>query len=205
MSSSLVDLDGDGPCAETGRHDLLVGAPSRGPEHRFPQDCWRFYPDAYRALAKYTRMDLLEVSTDWEANHPDPLSAPWGDTVGVFQQPALSCAHACAGALCSNCVIGPCLAIVVECQVAEKCSIKKGRRATRSAAFLCGDACRYFCNRSLTRFCQLAGMRLTTLRSRGSERKYSNTPKMPLLVAAAVKCTGRYCLAVSASSEALMG
>ena len=69
---------------------IFLLAPSRGPEHRFPQDCWRFYPDAYRALAKYTRMDLLEVSTDWEANHPDPLSAPWGDTVGVFQQPALS-------------------------------------------------------------------------------------------------------------------
>ena len=30
-------------------------APSRGPEHRYPNDCWRFYPDGYRALAKYAR------------------------------------------------------------------------------------------------------------------------------------------------------
>lgn len=68
---------------------IFLLAPSRGPEHRYPQDCWRFYPDAYRALAKYVGMELLEVSTDWEP-HADPDSAPWGDTVGVFRQPALS-------------------------------------------------------------------------------------------------------------------
>jgi SAM-dependent methyltransferase len=68
---------------------VFLIAPSRGPEHRFPQDCWRFYPDAYRALANYAAMELLEVSTDWEP-HADPDSAPWGDTVGVFRQPDLS-------------------------------------------------------------------------------------------------------------------
>lgn len=68
---------------------IFLLAPSRGPEHRYPQDCWRFYPDAYRALAKYVGMELLEVSTDWEP-HADPDSAPWGDTVGVFRQPELS-------------------------------------------------------------------------------------------------------------------
>lgn len=68
---------------------IFLIAPSRGPEHRFPQDCWRFYPDAYRALARYAGMELLEVGTDWEP-HADPDSAPWGDTVGVFRQPPLS-------------------------------------------------------------------------------------------------------------------
>lgn len=71
-----------------GGHIFLV-APSRGPEHRYPQDCWRFYPDAFRALAKYVGMELLHVSTDWEP-HTDLESAPWGDTVGVFRQPPLS-------------------------------------------------------------------------------------------------------------------
>ncbi len=28
---------------------IFLIAPSRGPEHRFPVDCWRFYPDGYRA------------------------------------------------------------------------------------------------------------------------------------------------------------
>lgn len=69
---------------------IFLLAPSRGYEHRHPQDCWRFYPDSYHALANYACMKLLEVSTDWEP-HADPGSAPWGDTVGVFQQPAMGC------------------------------------------------------------------------------------------------------------------
>lgn len=64
-------------------------APSRGPEHRFPQDCWRFYPDGYRALAAYGGCELLQVSTDWDP-HPDPDSSHWGDTVGVFRKPHTS-------------------------------------------------------------------------------------------------------------------
>ena len=31
---------------------IFLIAPSRGPEHRYPVDCWRFYPDGYRALAE---------------------------------------------------------------------------------------------------------------------------------------------------------
>jgi SAM-dependent methyltransferase len=68
---------------------IFLLAPSRGYEHRYPQDCWRFYPDGYKALADYGRLDLLEVNTDWEP-HADKDSAPWGDTVGVFRQPQMS-------------------------------------------------------------------------------------------------------------------
>ena len=64
---------------------IFLIAPSRGPEHRYPQDCWRFYPDGYRALAKIGKCELLEVSTDWTP-HPDPDSSAWGDTVGVFKK-----------------------------------------------------------------------------------------------------------------------
>lgn len=63
---------------------IFLIAPSRGPEHRYPQDCWRFYPDGYRALSRFGGCELLEVSTDWEP-HEDKWSAPWGDTVGVFR------------------------------------------------------------------------------------------------------------------------
>lgn len=68
---------------------VFLIAPSRGPEHRYPQDCWRFYPDGYRALARFGGFDLVEVHTDWEP-HPDPGSAAWGDTVGVFRKQPLS-------------------------------------------------------------------------------------------------------------------
>ena len=67
---------------------IFLVAPSRGPEHRFPQDCWRFYPDSYRSLASFGGLNLLHVSTDWLPHHEE-FSAPWGDTVGVFQQPAM--------------------------------------------------------------------------------------------------------------------
>ena len=63
---------------------IFLIAPSRGPEHRYPQDCWRFYPDGYRALAKFGNCEMVEVSTDWQP-HPDPGSSDWGDTVGVFR------------------------------------------------------------------------------------------------------------------------
>lgn len=63
---------------------LFLIAPSRGPEHRYPVDCWRFYPDGFQALADYAGLELVEVSTDWEPS-PDADSAAWGDTVGVFR------------------------------------------------------------------------------------------------------------------------
>ena len=65
---------------------IFLIAPSRGSEHRYPQDCWRFYPDGYRALAKYAACELVEVTTDWQP-HPDPGSSEWGDTVGAFRKP----------------------------------------------------------------------------------------------------------------------
>lgn len=66
---------------------IFLIAPSRGPEHRYPVDCWRFYPDGYRALAKYAQVELLEATADWTP-HANPDSAPWGDCVGVFRKPA---------------------------------------------------------------------------------------------------------------------
>ncbi|TMD58715.1 MAG: class I SAM-dependent methyltransferase [Chloroflexi bacterium] len=68
---------------------IFLIAPSRGPEHLHPVDCWRFLPAGYRALAKYAGdLDVLEVTTDWEA-HSDQDSALWGDTVGVFRKSPL--------------------------------------------------------------------------------------------------------------------
>ncbi|MDP2367486.1 methyltransferase domain-containing protein [Rhodoferax sp.] len=61
-------------------------APSSGPEHRYPVDCWRFYPDGMRALAKFARLECVEVFTDWE-NTGDPGSDFWHDSVLVVRKP----------------------------------------------------------------------------------------------------------------------
>ena len=42
-------------------------APSAAPEHRHPVDCWRFFPDGFVALAQHAGLEVLEVSTDWDA------------------------------------------------------------------------------------------------------------------------------------------
>lgn len=79
--------------------------PSRGPEHRAPQDCWRFYRDGMTALARWSGFDVIEATTDflerdvadYAARHPararamapSPVSdSAWGDTVGVFRKTA---------------------------------------------------------------------------------------------------------------------
>lgn len=57
---------------------LILIAPSGGPIHRYPVDCYRFYPDAYHALAKTAPCDLLEV---WQDDR-----GPWRDLVGAFRK-----------------------------------------------------------------------------------------------------------------------
>lgn len=62
-------------------------APSSGPEHRYPVDCWRFYPDGFAALADYAQLQALEVSTQWhDEGHADG-SDWWHDTVLVARRP----------------------------------------------------------------------------------------------------------------------
>jgi SAM-dependent methyltransferase len=83
----------------------LVIAPSRGPEHRYPVDCWRFFRDGFGALARWGRVDLLDVSTDTDPpvgdlkvflmtngdpTRPEVARVLWGDTVGVFRRPVTS-------------------------------------------------------------------------------------------------------------------
>jgi SAM-dependent methyltransferase len=62
---------------------IFLIAPSRGPVHDYPLDCWRFYPDGFRALAKLENCELLSVNTDWDSSY-DEESSVWGDTYGVF-------------------------------------------------------------------------------------------------------------------------
>jgi SAM-dependent methyltransferase len=60
--------------------------PSRGPEHRYPFDCWRFYPDGMRTLANTARLITERVSTQWEGSS-DPGSDLWRDSVLVARKP----------------------------------------------------------------------------------------------------------------------
>ncbi|MEO1493521.1 MAG: methyltransferase domain-containing protein [Pseudomonadota bacterium] len=55
---------------------IFLIVPSAGPIHRYPVDCYRFYPDAMAALAKYADIPLIAC---WHDNR-----GPWNDLVAVF-------------------------------------------------------------------------------------------------------------------------
>ena len=55
---------------------IFLIAPSAGPIHNYPVDCYRFYPDSYRALAKHAGCHLIDCWLDERG--------PWRDLVGVF-------------------------------------------------------------------------------------------------------------------------
>jgi SAM-dependent methyltransferase len=81
---------------------LFMTVPSRGHIHT-DQDCWRFYPDGLKAMAAWSRLDLVEAFTDFPPRYPaeqnprpkrkhdyasiDSENYYWGDTVGVFRKP----------------------------------------------------------------------------------------------------------------------
>ena len=63
-------------------------APSAGPEHQYPVDCWRVYPDGLRALARYAGFETLEAWTQWEdLPQYDNESNKWHDSVLVARRP----------------------------------------------------------------------------------------------------------------------
>lgn len=39
-------------------------APSAGYEHRYPLDCWRIFPDGFRALAKWAKLNVIDSYID---------------------------------------------------------------------------------------------------------------------------------------------
>jgi SAM-dependent methyltransferase len=67
---------------------LVIIAPGSGPVHRYPIDCYRFYPDSWSALCALVGMELVE--TYWE---PDSVEAEmedwaqWRDTMVIARKP----------------------------------------------------------------------------------------------------------------------
>ncbi|MGE6235200.1 hypothetical protein, partial [Aeromonas media] len=88
----------DEPCsmAPDDKHDLISGTcshlpymnvPSNGYIHRYPVDCWRFYPDSGKALETWGRrcgygVTLLESFTSAQFSHLQ--EDRWSDYIAVF-------------------------------------------------------------------------------------------------------------------------
>lgn len=62
-------------------------APSSGPEHRYPLDCWRYYPDGLVSLAHYAQMEVIEAVTQWQDLGYADESDLWHDSMLVCRKP----------------------------------------------------------------------------------------------------------------------
>jgi len=59
-------------------------APSSGPSHSYPVDCWRFYSDGFLALAEFAGLHVLEAFTQWDSDPrytEESNSNVWHDSV----------------------------------------------------------------------------------------------------------------------------
>jgi SAM-dependent methyltransferase len=61
----------------------VIIAPGRGPQHRYPVDCWRFHDDGFQALADYLDFEVLDVFTEWGRNM-------WEESILVMRKPVWS-------------------------------------------------------------------------------------------------------------------
>jgi SAM-dependent methyltransferase len=68
-----------------------VIAPSGGAEHRFPTDCYRFYPDGMRAVARYAGLEVLEVYAQWNSALYPEMDPEWRDCVLIAKKNRDSC------------------------------------------------------------------------------------------------------------------
>jgi SAM-dependent methyltransferase len=62
---------------------FYLNVPSNGPFHRYPVDCWRFYPDSSRALIAWARRNGLNPAV-LESYTSAQDEDYWNDFVAVF-------------------------------------------------------------------------------------------------------------------------
>lgn len=63
----------------------FIIAPSAGSVHRFPYDCWRYYPDSWAALCAVSGLELTESIR--EPDNSEVSGAGWGDSAVVATKP----------------------------------------------------------------------------------------------------------------------
>jgi SAM-dependent methyltransferase len=72
---------------------VVVVSPSSGFPHRYPIDCWRFYPDSWNALCDYVGLELLESYREWPVTWRRVIPGIyWRDAMMVARRPALGSA-----------------------------------------------------------------------------------------------------------------
>lgn len=71
---------------------VVVVAPGAGHVHRFPYDCWRFYPDAWRALCTLSGLALVESYFERDTIAGLVEGGSWRDSAVIARKPAMDAA-----------------------------------------------------------------------------------------------------------------
>jgi SAM-dependent methyltransferase len=71
---------------------MYINAPSNGAVHRFPLDCWRFYPDAAAGLVQWAAKNGLDV-TFMESFICGRQADVWNDCVMIFGKGEVEVRH----------------------------------------------------------------------------------------------------------------
>ena len=64
---------------------LCLVFPSAGSVHRYPFDCWRFYPDSAQALTQYAGLELVEADTE-QSGFRKRFGNDWNDTFVIARK-----------------------------------------------------------------------------------------------------------------------
>lgn len=65
----------------------FVVAPGGGKVHRYPVDCWRFYPDSWAALCTMAGMELVESYFEPDRHLWRTRDARWRDSAAIARKP----------------------------------------------------------------------------------------------------------------------
>jgi SAM-dependent methyltransferase len=65
---------------------VCIIAPSAGFTHRYPLDCWRFYPDAASAMFGYVGLETVEAYVE-DRDPNKAVSTAWADMMAIGRKP----------------------------------------------------------------------------------------------------------------------
>lgn len=65
---------------------VCIIAPSAGVEHKYPVDCYRYYPDGMRALAKWAKWTVIEAYFERDPIKYPQLDELWQDCVLIAKK-----------------------------------------------------------------------------------------------------------------------
>jgi SAM-dependent methyltransferase len=65
---------------------VCIIAPSAGKEHRYPVDCYRYYPDGMRALTKWAKLEVLESYMERDPAKYPLMNKMWQDCILIAKK-----------------------------------------------------------------------------------------------------------------------